>query len=147
LIPLFGDSNSERGGINRFIIGALYPRILPILIDNEDRIFRHDNALTHGAYVVRDALIEIGVEVLEWPPHSPDLNLIENLWASLKAKIYETRPDLIHMRNNDTTKDILLSTAQEAWDQLDTRHLQHLSEMMPHRVEAIIESQGWYTPY
>ena len=51
------------------------------------------------------------------------------------------------MRNNDTTKDILVSTAQEAWDQLDTRHLQHLSETMPHRVEAIIESQGWYTPY
>ena len=147
LIPLFGDSNSERGGVNRFVIEALYRRILPILIDNEDGIFQHDNAPTHTAHVVRDALIELGVEVMDWPPHSPDLNPIENLWALLKAKIYEIRPDLIYMRNNDTTKDILVSTTQEAWDQLDTRHLQHLSETMPHRVEAIIESQGWYTPY
>lgn len=23
----------------------------------------------------------------------------------------------------------------------------HLSEIMPHRVEAIIEPEGWYTPY
>jgi hypothetical protein len=65
----------------------------------------------------------------------------------LKAKIYELRPDLVHMRNNDQTKEILVATAQQAWDELDIRHLEHLSETMPHRVEAIIESDGWYTPY
>ena len=147
LIPLFGDARSERGGVNRFVIEELYRRILPILMVNEDGIFQHDNAPTHTAHVVRDALIKMGIEVMEWPPHSPDLNPIENLWALLKAKIYELRPDLIHMRNNDETKDILVATAQEAWDSLDIRHLQHLSETMPHRVQAIIESQGWYTPY
>jgi hypothetical protein len=84
---------------------------------------------------------------MEWPPYSPDLNPIENLWALLKAKIYELRPDLLHMPNNDETKDILVATAQQAWDELEIGHLEHLSESMPHRVEAIIESQGWYTPY
>lgn len=84
---------------------------------------------------------------MDWPPHSPDLNPIKNLQALLKAKIYELQPDLIHMGNNDESKAILLATAQQAWDKLDIRYLQHLSETMPHRVEAIIESQGWYTPY
>ena len=51
------------------------------------------------------------------------------------------------MRNNDETKAILVATAQLAWDQLDLDHLKHLFETMPNRVEAIIESQGWYTPY
>lgn len=51
------------------------------------------------------------------------------------------------MPNNDATKDVLVATAQEAWAQIELRHLEHLSETMPHRVEAIIESQGWYTPY
>lgn len=89
----------------------------------------------------------MGIEVIEWPPYSPDLNLIENLWALLKAEIYKIRPDLIHIRNNNETKEILVATAQEAWDSLDLRHLEHLSKTMPHRVEAIIKSQGWYTPY
>lgn len=39
-----------------------------------------------------------------------------------------------------------MATAKQAWVELDLMHLQHLSEAMPHRVEAIIESQGWYTP-
>ncbi|KAJ5642736.1 hypothetical protein N7490_006736, partial [Penicillium lividum] len=119
LIPLFGDPNSERGGVNRFVIEELYRRILPTLISNEDGIFQQDNAPTHTAHVVRDALRDMCIEVMDWPPHSPDLNPIENLWALLKAKIYELRPDLIHMRNNDETKEILVDTAQQAWNALE----------------------------
>ncbi|KAJ5249552.1 hypothetical protein N7524_011868 [Penicillium chrysogenum] len=111
LIPLFGDSQSERGGINRSIM--------------------------------RQALDEVEIE----PPISPDLNPIKNLWTLLKQKIYELRPELIHMRNNDETKELLVATAQEAWNLLDWKHLENLSATMPHRVEAIIESQGWYTQY
>jgi transposase len=147
LIPLFGDPESERGGINRFVIEELYRRILPTLMANEDGIFQQDNAPTHTAHLVREALQEMNIEVMEWPPHSPDLNPIENLWALLKASIYKLRPDLIDMRNNNETKAILVETAQQAWDELDLHHFSHLSETMPHRVEAIIESQGWYTPY
>ena len=129
------------------MIEELYRRILPILIQNEDAIFQHDNAPTHTAHVVRDALAEMNIEVMDWPPYSPDLNLIENLWALLKARIYELRPDLLHMSNNTATEAILVETAQQAWNELDIHHLQHLSATMPHRVEAIIESEGWYTKY
>jgi uncharacterized membrane protein YheB (UPF0754 family) len=82
-----------------------------------------------------------------WPPHSPDLNPIENLWALLKAEIYKLRPDLMHMKNNNETKRILVETAQRAWQNIDMKHLEHLAEAMPNRVQAIIESEGWYTPY
>ena len=98
LIPLFGDPKSERGGINRFVIEELYRRVLPTLLLAEDGIFMHDNAPTHTAYVVRDVLQEMEIEVMIWPPHSPDLNPIENLWALLKAEIYKIRPDLLHRR-------------------------------------------------
>lgn len=47
LIPLFGDPESERGGINRFVIEYLYRRILPTLMANEDAIFQHDKLITH----------------------------------------------------------------------------------------------------
>lgn len=59
LIPLFGDPETERIGIIGFVIEDLYRRILPTLIVNQDCIFQHDNAPTHTAYVVQDALAEM----------------------------------------------------------------------------------------
>ncbi|KAJ5790630.1 uncharacterized protein N7518_007641 [Penicillium psychrosexuale] len=101
LILLFGDLESQCRGMNRFVIRDLYLRILRILVLNEGSIFQHNNAPTYTVHIIRDALRDMNIEVMDWPPHSPDLNPIENLWALLKAEIYKLRPDLIHMRNND----------------------------------------------
>lgn len=51
------------------------------------------------------------------------------------------------MRKNDTTHTILIEKAQEAWNLLDLDILTHLLATMPHRVQAIIEAEGWYTKY
>ena len=150
LIPLIteGLSQSTRGGVDRFVIEDLYRRILPTLLSSTPgAIFQQDNAPSHTAHLVRDYLTELGYEVMDWPPISPDLNPIENLWMLLKQKIYQLRPELLHMRNNDTTLELMIATAQQAWQELDLSILEHLSETMPHRVEAIIKSNGWYTKY
>lgn len=42
----------------------------------------------------------------EWPPRSPDLNPIENLWAILEDKVVERQPQ---------TQDELCEVLQEEW--------------------------------
>ena len=75
----------------------LYQRILPTLLIDPASIFQQDNALTHTAQIVREFIADLGREIMIWPPCSPGLNPIKNLWTLLKQKIYEIRPDLLHM--------------------------------------------------
>lgn len=149
LIPLDGDTESLRGGVSSRTIEALYRRVLPTLLNsyNQNAIFQQDNAPVHTAYIVRETLNELGFEIMEWPPYSPDLNPIENLWALLKAEILKCHPELKHLPNNESTLDILLEAAQEAWESLNIEIFEHLSETMPHRVADVIKYEGWHTSY
>lgn len=70
LIPLFGDPQSRCGGVLSRTIEELYRRILPTLLDgvDQDAIFQQDNAPVYTAYIVRDALDELGCEIMEQLP-------------------------------------------------------------------------------
>ena len=51
-------------------------------------INQHDNAPCHKARLVTETLQEADVHVMAWPPYSPDLFPIENLWAIVKRKLH-----------------------------------------------------------
>ena len=84
LVPLVGN-------VNAIGIYDLYSVILPWFLQPGD-IFMHDNASVHTARVVKALLEELQVQLMIWPPYSPDLNPIENLWALMKAEIYRLYP-------------------------------------------------------
>ena len=50
-------------------------------------IFQQDNAPCHRAKSVANWMKRRNVKTLQWPPNSPDLNPIENLWSWLDGKL------------------------------------------------------------
>ena len=74
-----------------------------------------------------------------WPGASPDLNVIENLWAILKEVVYKApRP---------RTLDQLKKSVQEEWAKIPEEILQKLVDSFADRVEVCIAAEGGDTRY
>jgi hypothetical protein len=146
LVPMDGDSASARGGVTARVYREVLSRHLPPIL-GAFSIFMHDNAPIHTAHIIRDWLREHGVEVMEWPPYSPDLNPIENIWALLKAEMYRLYPELLGMQNNAQTLERLIQCAITTWDTFEEDIMNRVLDTMPHRVDAVLKANGWYTKY
>jgi hypothetical protein len=109
-------------------------------MDPERVIFQHDNDPKHRARSVQEWLNGQPFEVLDWPPQSPDLNPIENLWAVLKRRLnqYERPP---------TGMIELWERIESEWDNIDRVVCLRLIESMPRRIKAVLEAKGRWTGY
>ena len=75
-------------------IDIVSQKAIPIIKVNmgNNFIFQHDNCPIHTSKKTQEYFESETIQVLHWPPYSPDINIIENIWSVLSKAIYDSGP-------------------------------------------------------
>lgn len=109
-------------------------------LGGEDWIFQQDGAAIHTANGVKHWFRRNKVRVLPWPAKSPDLNIVENIWATLVHRVYsggKQYESVVELRNR----------LNYVWDNFCQSEIQALYDSMPNRVFEVIKANGKKTSY
>ena len=105
-----------------------------------------DNASIHTAQAVRQWFLDHGIRTTDWPPYSPDLNPIENLWHAMKCLALKMFPEIMS-GSGKSGRYKVEECLKAAWEALDESLFEELIESMPRRIADYIAAKGWYTKY
>ncbi|GBN36835.1 Transposable element Tc3 transposase [Araneus ventricosus] len=97
--------------------------------------YQHDNAPIHTSNATKNYLNSKSVTVLEFPPMSPELNPIENVWCIMSRKVYENGGQFYSV-------NVLKTAIESAWYNLEPEILQILNMSMGNRVYDVILQNG-----
>lgn len=81
-----------------------------------------------------ERLVCIRKDLMLWPPQSPDINPIKNLWGDVKRVV---------ATGNATKKAVV----QEEWSQIALKRCQDLIDSQRRRYEPVIKNKGYTTKY
>lgn len=117
------------------LISAALPQFIDDLsADQEDDwYFQQDNAPCHKAANTLRWFEQQQIRVLPWPPTSPDLNPIENIWAEIERELAKI---------NITSVPRLEEEIKRIWYQFDNEKWRKLSDSVSNRVPKILKVKG-----
>lgn len=100
--------------------------------------FQQDNAPCHKARAVNEYFENSNISVIVWPPRSPDLNPIENVWAWIDRKLTENP---VHSIN------ALKTRLGEIYDTISAEYCRKLYDSIQVRAAICIKNKGGHIPY
>lgn len=118
----------------------LLPTISDANLSLRSIIFQQDGAKSHTAKWTMEWLASHNIKTLPWPPHSPDMNIIEHVWATLKRRVKARKPQ-------PRTEEELWEAVEWEWYHISDEEIKTLYASIPRRVQALIDANGWYTRY
>ena len=140
--------NPKTGSPHKGVCAEEYQKdVLPLLLKEGIRLFKgtrwadswilqQDNARPHvDARTMAFLRQEMGGRLLEWPPASPDLSWIENLWAWMEK---ELRKRCSHFKTVQELRTALLDVHKR----IPRAHLINCVRSMPGRLERCINVKG-----
>ena len=114
-------------------VRTCFSKIAATLVERR-LIFQQDGARAHMATSTTAYLRRKGVETVQnWPPYSPDLNPIEQLWKILNERIAQLAPD---------TFSALQAVTIEAWDAIPQVIIDNLVRSFAAKVAACRAENG-----
>ena len=138
-------SSDGDGYTSHSYIWAVQEGLLPIF--PEDGVYQMDNAKIHTSKLTMETLNALDINILPFPPYSPDLNIIKHIWALLKHKLNEIYLNLIDEGGLEEDRERFIKCAKEAWDAIDQVKIRKLFDLMPRRLKAVRKAKGWQTKY
>lgn len=77
------------------------------------------------------------------PAYSPDMNIIENLWAILKRRIKEQ----IFEFGQPSAREDFFNLIENCWHSIPLEIIENLYLSLPKRMRLIVENDGNLTRY
>lgn len=126
------------GNVDSFEYQRLLNLALPTIYTSRN-LFQHDGASCHRSRSTTNFLAQKRIRVLpDWPPQSPDLNVIENLWVDLKERIKNKKPNSL---------EELWDIAKREWANIPNEDIAKLYDSIPRRLRAVLQNKGGHTDY
>jgi hypothetical protein len=99
--------------------------------------FQQDGAAPHRAESTEEWFEENDVQVIDWAPYSPDLNIMENVWGNMSRLLYSNGKVYSNIEE-------LADACANAWQTIgqDQDFIDNLFNSMPRRLEEVKRVQG-----
>ena len=101
-------------------------------------ILQQDNAPAHRYHKINEWLDKKEVKKLDWPPQSPDLNLIEDVWNEIKFRL---------RGKAFQDKEKLWKEIKKEWKNISNSFIKNLYQSLLRRIEVIEKAKGKNTKY
>ena len=103
-------------------------------------LFRRDNAPIHVSKSTVEWFKNKNITTVNWPPNSPDLNPMENVWGMLVRRVYSGNK--VYERKAELKKSIM-----KEWNEITLETRKSLVDSLPNRLLTVIEKKGNFIPY
>ena len=114
---------------------VLDTEVIPLLRNHRGIQLLHKGAPAHLARATTAYLDANNVNVVDFPPKSPDLNIIENIWDELNRRVRRTEA-------KPTTLNQLRAKVLFEWNKLPKNYVQRYVTSMRRHCLAVVNSAG-----
>ena len=102
--------------------------------------FQHDNARPQVARICTDFLAQNNIQVMDWPPYSPDFSPIDHFWDELDRRVRRRV-------NVPVTLQELSDALVDEWNNVPMCKINKLIGSVEFRIQEGVNARGGHTCY